>query len=99
MGTINNEVIYDIAEKDVNPYDAIMILKKRTYQGYLHWLQKTGKDLNLRLSPNKLITRLFSEQYIMLHSKYHPYAEELNLFVLKVEVRGNRHAALRIIYY
>ena len=44
-----------------------------------------NKDLNLRLSPQKLRTHSNREQLIILMKKYHPWQEELNVFILKVE--------------
>ena len=87
-GLNNFTVLYDIAEKDVNPDNALIVLKKRTYRGYIVWLSKNhaNESTNLRLSPKKLDTRVDTEQFIMLHSKYHPYSEELNRFILAVEV-------------
>ena len=87
VGLNNFTVIDDVVKKDVNlTRNAAMILKKRTYRGYLFWLKAKGRRVDLRLSPKKLDTRTNTEQFIMLLPKFHPYLEELNLFILKLEV-------------
>ena len=85
-----NEDIFNLAQKDVNTEGSIIIMKQRKYQGYVNWFYKQDfkepLDLNLRLSPHKLDTKLMTEQYVMLTKKHHPYLEEMNRFVLIVEV-------------
>ncbi len=86
-GLNNFTVIHDLVKQDLNKTrSALMIMKKGTYRGYLFWLKNNGGKFDLRLSPTKLDTRTNTEQFIMLHSKYHPYSEELNRFILRIEV-------------
>ncbi len=84
---LSNELIYELAEKDVKTEGSILVMKQRKYQNYVNWFSKTMKEtLNLRLSQHKLDTRLMTEQYILLLKRYHPFIEDLNRFILIVEV-------------
>ena len=58
------------------------------YDDYVNWFIKThpDKNLNLRLSPKKLRTHSNREQLIIMMRKHHPWLEEINIFVLKIEV-------------
>ncbi len=86
-GLSNFTVIHDVVENDVNmTRNALIVMKKRTYRGYVFWLKKKGLKIDLRIAPNKLDTKMNVEQFIMLHGKYHPYSEEINYFILKIEV-------------
>ena len=87
-GLRSHEILYDLAEKDVNPDGALIIMQKRTYLNYVIWLSKNHPNeyTNLRLSPYKLDTKFNTEKYILLHAKFNPYAEELNRFILLIEV-------------
>ncbi len=85
----NFTILHDFIEKDINKSrSSLAILKKRTYKGYLFWHKKNQikSDPEVRIAPNKLDTRINVEQFVMVHSKYHPYSEELNRFILKIEV-------------
>ncbi len=101
---LDNEDIFNLAVKDVNVEDSIVVMKQRKYQGYVNWFYKQDfKDdnnepllINLRLSSHKLDTKSMTEQYIMLTKKYHPFVEDINRFVLIIEVLLNKKS---IIYF
>ncbi len=80
--------IYNLAEDDVNVEDSVIVMKQRQYDGYVKWFskEKPEEDLNLRLSTTTLDTRLMTQQFVMLLKKFHPYVEEVNRFVLIIEV-------------
>ncbi len=88
------EDIFNLAEKDVNTEGSIIVLKKRKYQGYVNWFLKNkaidnkvgAVKMNLRMSPHNLDTRLMTKQYILLLRRYNPFIEDLNRFLLIVEV-------------
>ena len=85
-------IVHDLGKEDINRTRyALMIMKKRTYRGYVFWLKNRGVSSDIRIAPNKLDTKMNIEQFIMVHNKYHPYSEELNHFILLLEVSPTYH--------
>ena len=86
---LTNEQLYELAEKDISK-GAILISTQERYRAYVNWFFKKhqGKDLNLRLSKKKLPTKSLREQLVMIMRRFHPWKEELNKFVLRLEESG-----------
>ena len=83
----NYTILHDLVEKDINKSrSALMILKKRTYHGYMFWLKNRGLRLDLRIATKRLDTKMNVDQFIMLYEINSAYSEELDRFILKIEV-------------
>ena len=88
---IDNQAIYDLAEKDINPHDAVLISSEERYITYINWLLRRSahqKGINLRLSKKKVKTVSLREQLVLISRRFHPWKEDLDLFILRVEESG-----------
>ena len=87
---LTNDNIYELAMKDIEPENAVLISTKERYIAYINWImrKKGPKYVNIRLSKKKLPTLSLKEQLIILLRRFHPWKEDLNRFILKIEESG-----------
>ena len=87
---LTNEQFHELAMKDVEPEDAIIISTKERYNSYIYWLKKEKKESErvVRLSKKKLNTVSMREQLVLLLRRFHPWKEDLDKFILRIEESG-----------
>ena len=87
---LTNEHIFELAMKDIEPENAVLISTKERYISYINWIikMKGPKYVNIRLSNKKLPTLSLKEQLIILLRRFHPWKEDLDRFILKIEESG-----------
>ena len=87
---LTNENIFELAMKDIEPENAVLISTKERYISYINWVTRTKgpKYVNIRLSKKKLPTLSFKEQLIILLRRFHPWKEDLNKLILRIEESG-----------
>lgn len=85
---LDNQLIYDLATFDINAENAVLISTKERYNSYVNWLITNKKPLNLRLSKTILPTKSLRSQLVMLMRRFHPWKEDLDKFVLRIEECG-----------
>ena len=89
VDNLDNSIIYDLVTLDVNPENAVLISTKERYNSYINWLIKTHVgSLNLRLSKTILPTKSMRSQLVMLMRRFHPWKEDLDKFILRIEECG-----------
>ena len=90
VASISNQNIYNYAHHDMTRDNAILVSSKDRYINYVNWFTKNypNEDLNVRLSPKKLVTKSGREQYHLLLRRYHPWISEINIFILRMEQSG-----------
>ena len=85
---LTNENIYELAKKDIEPENAVLISTKERYIAYINWIMRMKGPINIRLSKKKLPTLSLKEQLIILLRRFHPWKEDFNKFILKIEESG-----------
>ena len=85
---LTNCQIHQLVIKDIEPANAILISTKERYRSYVNWAIRNKHKLNVRLSKMKLPTVSLREQLVMVMRRFHPWKENLDKFILKIEETG-----------
>ena len=86
---LQNSEIYNFYQMDIQTDNSIMITSKHRYYEFANWFLKNNKEnekFNLRMSKTKLKTRTNQPQFVLIMKKFHPWTEELNRIILRIEV-------------
>ena len=85
---LTNCQMHQLVINDIEPTNAILISTKERYRSYANWAIRNGHKIKVRLSKAKLPTVSLREQLVMVIRRFHPWKEDLDKFILKIEETG-----------